>query len=121
MKNIPTVGSFVEVTVKYRNIRLNSDSPYHYVTQKGKVMKPPKWVAADSFCVETDNPNFPFSVIQSKYVDSINYLSGNPTKVRKFEVGKYFVLLNGNNYSCNCVGFKYHFKCKHITAVKEFL
>lgn len=121
MKNIPTPNSFVKVTAKYRNIRYDSDSPFYYVTQKGKVIKSPKWVPADCFSIETDNPDFPISVINMKYVDSIDYISGNSCEVKKVDVGKYIVLQNGNSYSCNCIGFKYHSKCKHITSVKEIV
>lgn len=125
MKNIPTPGSFVEVTTKFRNIHIRDASPFNYVTKKGKVVKPPKWVSADAFCIETGEPNFPLSVININYVDSIKIISGESSNVRKFEVsskkGKYLVMLNGSHYSCTCIGFKYHSKCKHVTAVKETL
>ena len=31
----------------------------------------------------------------------------------------YYVEKNNNDYSCTCVGYKYHGKCKHIEQVKN--
>ena len=32
---------------------------------------------------------------------------------------KYTVTTDGNKYSCTCVGFNYHGKCKHITQIQK--
>lgn len=32
---------------------------------------------------------------------------------------EYFVELENGRYSCTCVGYTYHGRCKHITAVSE--
>lgn len=122
--SIPAVGSIVSVTTKYRNINLLDKSKYVYYTYKGVVVPNQRWVSADSFCLKTDNPNYPISIISSNNVFRLEIIKGAKqlTSVRKFRVkGKheYIVTLSGKNYSCTCVGFKFHSKCKHIDAVKD--
>jgi hypothetical protein len=123
--NIPMPNSIVSVTTRYRNISIHSSDEYCFFQKQGKVIKSPKWVPADSFCVETGNPNFPMSVINMKYVSDIKIISGKTNSIRKFNVkgkkGEHLVTLNGNHLSCDCIGFKYHAKCKHITAVRSKL
>lgn len=123
--NIPMPNSVVSVTTRYRNILLNSKNDFAYFSKKGKVVKSPKWVPADCFCIETGNPNFPLSVININYVTELKILSGGSKSVRKFKVkgpkGEHIVALSGEHFSCDCIGFKYHAKCKHVTAVKEKL
>ena len=123
--NIPMPNSVVSVTTKYRSILINSNSEFTFYTKKGKVLKSPKWVPADSFCLETGNPNFPVSVINMNYVHDIKFISGQSNTIRKFKVkgkkGEHMVTLSGQHLSCDCIGFKYHAKCKHVTAVKESL
>ena len=118
-------NSVVSVTTKYRSILINSNSEFTFYTKKGKVLKSPKWVPADSFCLETGNPNFPMSVINMNYVHDIKFISGQSNTIRKFKVkgkkGEHMVTLSGQHLSCDCIGFKYHAKCKHVTAVKESL
>ena len=99
-------------------------SKYVYYTYKGVVVPNQRWVSADSFCLKTDNPNYPISIISSNNVFRLEIIKGAKqlTSVRKFRVkGKheYIVTLSGKNYSCTCVGFKFHSKCKHIDAVKD--
>ena len=67
----------------------------------------------------------PVSIISTKNVHKMVVLSGNIIPIRKFEVkgskGKYMIIKNNNHYSCECIGFKYTSKCKHITAVIKSL
>jgi hypothetical protein len=125
MMNIPMPDSIVSVTTKYRNIIINSKDEFALHTKKGKVLKSPKWVPADCFCLDTGNPNFPMAVINMKYVDDIKIISGQSNSIRKFKVkgikGEHLVSLSGTHLSCDCIGFKYHSKCKHVTAVREKL
>jgi hypothetical protein len=121
---IPNIDSSVEVTTRFRSINYFSDEEYQYHTIRGKVVKNDKWVGADSFSVFTGNPKFPVSVISLKRVADIKLISGTQTKIRQFKVTgskTYTVSLSGNHYSCECIGFKYYAKCKHITAVKKTL
>jgi hypothetical protein len=123
--NIPMPNSVVSVTTKYRSILYNSKSDFVYYTKKGKVLKSPKWVPADCFCLETGNPNFPMAVINMKCVDNMKIISGQSNSIRKFKVkgkkGEHIVSLSGTHLSCDCIGFKYHSKCKHVTAVESKL
>lgn len=126
--NIPTVGSFVEVNVRFRNANLFTykEKPFDDFLLSGEIIKNERWIPADSFMLQTGNPKHPISVITLKNVTSIQVLKGSDkkNKLRKFKVsGKHThtVLLASNHYSCDCIGFKYHAKCKHIEAVKKSL
>lgn len=125
MMNIPMPNSVVSVTTRYKNISIDSEDEFTFLTRNGKVIKSPKWVRADCFCMETDNPNFPMSVINMKYVSDLKLISGKTNNIRKFKVqgkkGEHIVTLSGKHLSCDCIGFKYHAKCKHVTAVSEKL
>jgi hypothetical protein len=121
MMKIPSVGSKVSVTVRHKSVYLYSTSPWDERTYTGIVTKSPKWVDADSFSLQTDDVRFPVKIIHSGNVQSVKLLSGSVQNIRRFEVksksGVYTVSQSGKQYSCTCVGFKYHAKCKHITAV----
>lgn len=125
MNTIPMPNSIVSVTTRYRSILINSKNNFTEYTKSGKVIKSPKWVPADCFCMETDNPNFPLSVIDMKYVVDIKMITGESNSIRKFSVkgskGEHIVTLSGKRLSCDCIGFKYHAKCKHVTAVEKKL
>jgi hypothetical protein len=105
--NIPTIGSKVSITVRFRTNYLYAPEPYEDVELTGTVVKSQRWVDADSFSLETTDASYPVKIIPS----------------RKFLVkgskGEYTVTQNGKHYSCTCIGFKYHGKCKHITAVAK--
>ena len=115
MKTVPTIGSDIEVSCKFYT------GPCNFV---GTVIKPYKWLSADEFCLQTGNKEFPISVINLKSIIDLKILNGSTTKTRKFKVkgskgDEYLVTLSDNHYSCHCIGFKYHSKCKHITSVKN--
>jgi hypothetical protein len=115
MKTVPTIGSDIEVSCKF----------YTGVSEfAGTVITPYKWLSADEFCLQTGNKAFPISVINLKSVVDLKIIKGSTTKTRKFKIKgskdhEYLVTLVNDNYSCSCIGFKYHSKCKHITKVKE--
>ena len=115
MKTVPTIGSDIEVSCKFYT------GPCKFA---GTVIKPYKWLSADEFCLQTGNKEFPISVINLKSIIDLKILNGSTTKTRKFKVkgskgDEYLVTLSDNHYSCHCIGFKYHSKCKHITSVKN--
>ena len=116
MKNLPSVGSTITVNCQYIT---------KSATFTGVVVKPHRWLSADEFCLQTDNREFPVSVINLTNVVDMKILNGTVIKTRKFKVsgskGEYLVALSNEHYSCSCIGFKYHNKCKHITKVKEKL
>jgi len=114
MKNLPSVGSTITVNCQYIN---------KTATFTGVVVNPYRWLNADEFCLQTGNSDFPISVIHLKSVIDLEILKGSTTNIRKFKVsgskGEYFVTLSDKHFSCTCIGFKYHNKCKHITKVKQ--
>ena len=115
MKTIPSVGSTITVDCQY----ITKSSTF-----TGVFVNPYRWLSADEFCLQTDNKEFPVSVINLANVVDIKILNGSATKTRKFKVkgskgDEYLVTLSDNHYSCHCIGFKYHSKCKHITSVKN--
>jgi hypothetical protein len=118
---IPNVNSIVAVTTRYPNIYYYSNEKYTYKTFRGKVVKNEKWVNGDAFSVDTGDSRYPVSIISLKCVHALEVISGGSSEIRKFKVegskGYYMVTLNNDQYSCQCVGFKYYAKCKHITAV----
>lgn len=117
MKTIPSVGSTITVDCRYIT---------KSATFTGVVVNPYRWLSADEFCLQTDTKEFPVSVINLANVVDMKILKGSATKTRKFKVkgskgDEYLVTFVNNNYSCHCIGFKYHSKCKHITKVKEMI
>jgi hypothetical protein len=125
MMKIPSVGSTVSVTVRYRSIYLFATSPFEDNRYTGVVVKNAKWVDADSFSLQTQDKEHPVKIIKIDRVHDLKVLNGTSIDVRRFNVkgkgGTYTVTKSGKNYSCTCVGFKYHSKCKHITAVSNSL
>jgi hypothetical protein len=115
MKTIPSVGSTIAVDCQY----ITKSSTF-----TGVVVNPYRWLSADEFCLQTGNKEFPVSVINLANVVDMKILNGSAIKTRKFKVkgsknDEYLVTLSGTHYSCHCIGFKYHSKCKHITSVKN--
>jgi len=114
MKNLPTVGSTVSVDCRYIT---------KSTTFTGVVVNPYRYLNANEFCLQTGNPEFPISIINLANVVDLKILKGSTTTIRKFKVvgskGEYLVTLSNKHFSCSCIGFKYHNKCKHITKVKE--
>jgi hypothetical protein len=115
MKNLPKVGSTISVNCQYYT------GPAKF---EGVVIKPHRWLSTDEFCLQTGNKTFPVSVINLANIINLQILNGSTTSIRKFKVkgskdDEYLVTLSDEHYSCSCIGFKYHNKCKHITKVKE--
>lgn len=124
MLKIPSVGATVRVTTRFKNILLNDPREWDDKTYVGVVVKNPKWVNANSFSLQTENKEHPISIINMKYVLDISLVSGKMSNIRKFKVigtNEYIVTLSNNHFSCECVGFKYHGKCRHVTQVKTKL
>lgn len=120
MLKIPSVGSTIRVTTRFRNTYYFSDSEWNDITSTGVVMQ----INGDSFKLKTDNKEFPVSIIPIKRIIDISVISGKMSTVRKFKVTgskEYIVTLSDNSFSCECVGFKYHGKCRHVTKVKDKL
>ena len=117
---MPSINSVVEVTTRYRTNTFFSDKDgFQTFKTRGKVIVAPKGTSADSFAIQHNR----LSVISLGKVIDIKYLSGDSVDIQTFKVsgkgGEYQVIRNGKEYSCSCIGFKYHSKCKHIESVKK--
>lgn len=122
MIKIPNIGSKIRVTVRHKNYSYYDSSEWKDTTFVGEVIQNDRWVAGDSFCLRTGNEHYPVSTINVKNVVDISLISGTMSNIRKFRVkgtNEYIVTLSGKHFSCECVGFKYHSKCRHITKVKD--
>jgi hypothetical protein len=122
MIKMPSINSVIEVTTRYQTNMFFADKKgYQTFTKKGKVVVAPKGASADSFALQHDY----LSVINLGKVINMKILKGNSIDIQSFIVkgkgGKYQVIKNKNEFSCTCIGFKYHNKCKHITEIKESL
>lgn len=121
--SVPSIGSIVTVTTKVRSWFLGNEQDILNVTV-GKVIKNPTWLGADYFCVETGFTKHPMAMINIKRVESIKMSNGVKLQIQDFPVvgskGKMYTVKKSNgSYSCNCTGFEFHGKCKHIQLVKE--
>lgn len=116
---IPVIGSKIEVTTRYPSICLYSTKKYQDNTYVGTVIKNDRWVDANSFSVMTGNKNHPVSVINLARVHKLKIIEGSSINVKTYKVKDYIVTQNGDHFSCTCIGFKYHSKCRHITGVKD--
>ena len=124
MMKIPSVGSTVRVTTRFKNIILYDNREWDDKVYTGVVVKNAKWVDANSFSLHTGNKEHPVSIISMKHVLDISLVNGKMSNVRKFKVtgtNEYIVTLSNNHFSCECIGFKYHGKCRHVTQVKNKL
>lgn len=116
---IPAIGSKIKVTTKSKSIYYYSTEEYEYHQYTGEVIKNDRWVPADSFSVMTGNIQHPVSIISVKNVHNLEIISGKQNEVKVFKIKDYVITKNGKHFSCTCIGFKYHSKCKHITQVKD--
>lgn len=109
----PSVGSHIRVQTKFG-------------LREGTVVPNERWDKADTFCM-TGDQYIAVRNIALVNVLHIEYVRGAPSKsaVRAFRVkstdGKreYMVTVRGDKFDCNCTGFTYHHKCKHVEGVKR--
>lgn len=125
MVNIPTINSVVELSFKVRNYFYFDNSDHSVIKVTGVIIANDKWNGADNVTIQTTDKEYPKKIINIKNVIDINIISGGTTSIRRFKIvnnGKeYTVVKNESHFSCSCIGFKYHAKCKHIEAVKKKL
>jgi hypothetical protein len=114
MEKVPQIGSTVSLNCQYYTGK---------VSFSGIVIKPHRWISANEFCLQTNNKEFPVSVINTASIVDMKIIKGSAITIKKFTIkgsknDEYTVTKSGDHYSCHCIGFKYHSKCKHITEAK---
>jgi hypothetical protein len=91
----------------------------------GVIIANDKWNGADNVTIQTTDKEYPKKIINIKNIIDINIISGGTTNIRRFKIvnnnKEYIVVKNESHFSCSCIGFKYHAKCKHIEAVRKKL
>jgi SWIM zinc finger len=127
----PEVGSKIRVTTRYRNhYHLTAESePFVDNVYEGVVL--PSWKHDEPYTFNmTGTRDFPERNISLNKVVDLKILNGKAAKkleknltVKAFKVeskGKiYLVTKADTKYTCTCIGFQYHRKCKHVTAVHK--
>lgn len=120
------------LTVRIRNSMYAYRDRYAYyipefVEYTGEVVPNPKWVNAESFCLTTNDPTWPFRVLsKNDIVCGWKHSGSLPKKESKTQSyivqgskSSYVVTIDDKNkVSCNCTGFSYRKSCSHL---KEFL
>ena len=116
----PKVGAVVRVLTTFGQQQI---PPCVY---EGTVVPNEKWEKPDTFCVTGDQYIRVRNIALSRVIN-IEYVKGAPTQetIRAFRVRssdrkrEYTVTVRGNKFDCNCVGFTYHHKCKHVEGVRR--
>lgn len=79
-----------------------------------------KWVTDSQLALSTDQKDFPFRVIERKYIVEIDGLpysfdvKPKEDRVRFVEGSKGKVYEVTGNYKCTCPGFTFRGTCKHL-------
>ena len=126
---LPQVGSQVRVTTRHRNYNLLITGEHVDFTYEGTVGPSHKFLAADSFVLNTpSSPQFNKREIHIGHVVKLEYLDGraatktlssNHTWTVKGSKGDvYTVTKIGTTVTCNCTGFQFRRKCKHLDIAK---
>ena len=126
---IPQVGSRVRVTTRFNNIfyKTTKTQPFVEYVHEGVVL--PCWKHDEMYTFNmTGSKDFPERNIALKNVVNLEILSGGKARlleknleVKAYKVESkskvYLVTKTDTKYTCTCIGFQYHRKCKHVTAV----
>ena len=82
-----------------------------------------KWCKPEELAVSTGNPEFPFRIIQRKWIREID---GKPYSFEVKDKEETVRLVQGSNgkvyevtgHSCTCPGFTFRGSCKHLEIKK---
>lgn len=131
MLQIPKIGSLISVTTRYPETYIFSKNKFRDVVTNGKVVENDRLTPVGSFSITTGRKEHPIAIIALRnvvkiesagktLVASIKKTAPKTWKVKSSN-GKetYTVTNNAGAWSCTCVGFQYHRRCKHIMSKKE--
>jgi len=68
MEKVPQIGSTISVNCQYYTGK---------VSFSGIVIKPPRWLSANEFCLQTGNKEFPVSVINTASIVDMKIIKGS--------------------------------------------
>lgn len=126
---VPEIGSRVRVTTQFKNYYYKTAKAQPFVEHVHEGVVLPSWKHDEMYTFNmTGDKNFPKRNIALRSVIDLKILSGGEAKklemnltVKAYKVeskGKIYLVTKANTkYTCTCVGFQYHRKCKHVTAV----
>jgi len=128
---IPTPGSTITVTTRYPSIQYGVDEKYDTHHLSGTVVPSERWFDADWFALKTNAPGYPVSIISTKNVveiDGVEFVQEEAQPARDVmytyqgsaDTPYAIVQSGGDSWSCDCPGFAYRRKCKHIVHFRGF-
>lgn len=130
MISMPKVGSIIKVTTRYPEINIFSKNKWQYLVTAGQVVENDRFTPTGSFSITTGRKEYPVAIIAIRNVIEIESagktlkasVKKTMPKVWKVKSSRgneiYTVTNNAGSWSCTCVGFQYHRRCKHILAKK---
>jgi hypothetical protein len=120
------IGEKVEILVKDADLNLASKTGIKYFTLSGIVQRSAHYDPPETIRLFTANKDFPVSVVRLKNIVEVSgkKISLEKTDSQTWEVkgskgATYTVSRIGSDYSCNCVGFQYRRKCKHVSEIAK--
>lgn len=124
--NIPSIGSSVTVTTRYREGYYYADSEWRTMTYRGEVLPPEPWFTPTQFKLASDDPSLPFRVLDLKQVTSIDgsvVEHSVETNIRHTHImgskgDPYMVTVKaGAAISCTCPAFTFRKSCRHLKGI----
>lgn len=118
---LPAINQPIEVTMKTPSCNLFNKDGFVIDKVVGVLKRSERWDPPSTIRIFVGADMVPNRVIK---LDRIIEISGNAVDLTKHDIqtwevagskgSKYTVTRTGNNYRCNCVGFQFRKRCKHI-------
>ena len=130
MIHTPKVGSILKVTTRYPETYIFSKDKFQYHVTSGQVVENDRLTPVGSFSITTGRREYPVAIIALRNVWKIEEagktlkasIKKNAPKTWKVKSSKgnetYTVTNNAGLWTCTCVGFQFHRRCKHILSKK---
>ena len=124
---VPNPGSFVEIEVNDPLARGHIPPGPDIRRLKGEVLPSYRWLTDREFCL-TGDERWPVRVINLNMVRSIKIVSGSSRQVatqnQTFRIkgsrgDVYMVTRSPAGWHCQCRGFEFRGRCRHITEAQN--